>query len=298
MKRSAGGRCHPPATEEAREPRVHVGKPALNIPVGDGRAAVAMLVGGQVLTLGSIVAAVALVWVRHRHASATERTQLRWLLWAGIMCVLMVLAGATLSVGGDVTAILLDLAVAALAVSVTIGLVRPGLGDVDALVAWTLTTAAVAVFVVAVDLAVLAAGTALLGERLDEQDVALVVLVLAVVVYGPLRTWLGGLVRRLLLGSRGDRYGAVSSLAERLETTGTVDEQLPALAEAVVIGGGDVRRLLRDLHDQRVDDDAEEAELADQGDRARRVDGQAVRIEEGVVTLQRAAGKSAGAARR
>jgi signal transduction histidine kinase len=196
-------------------------------------AAVAMLVGGQVLTLGSIVAAVALVWVRHRHASATERTQLRWLLWAGIMCVLMVLAGATLSVGGDVTAILLDLAVAALAVSVTIGLVRPGLGDVDALVAWTLTTAAVAVFVVAVDLAVLAAGTALLGERLDEQDVALVVLVLAVVVYGPLRTWLGRLVRRLLLGSRGDRYGAVSSLAERLETTGTVDEQLPALAEAV-----------------------------------------------------------------
>jgi two-component system NarL family sensor kinase len=118
-------------------------------------------------------------------------------------------------------------------VSVTIGLVRPGLGDVDALVAWTLTTAVVAAFVVAVDLAVLAAGTALLGERLDERDVTLVVLVLAVVVYGPLRGWLGGVVHRLLLGRRGDRYGAVSSLAARLETTGSVDEQLPALAGAV-----------------------------------------------------------------
>ena len=193
----------------------------------------AMLRAGRVLTLGSIVAGVGLVWARHRHASMPERTQLRWLLWAGIMCVLTVLAAVALSVGGVVTIILLDLAVAALAVSVAVGLVRPDLGDVDALVAWTLTTAVVAAIVVGIDLAVLAAGTALLGERLDERDVALVVLVVAVVVYGPLRSWLGGLVGRLLLGRRGDRYGAVSTLAARLETSGTVDEQLPALASAV-----------------------------------------------------------------
>ncbi|MCP3424111.1 sensor histidine kinase [Nocardioides pinisoli] len=193
----------------------------------------AMLRGAQVLTLGSVVAAVGLVWARHRQAAAAERTQLRWLLWAGIMCVLMVLAAVTLAVGGAVTTVLLDLAVAALAVSVAIGLLRPGLGDVDALVAWTLTTAVVAAIVVAVDLAVLAAGTALLGDRLDQRDVTLVVLVLAIVVYGPLRAWLGGLVHRLLLGRRSDRYGAVSALAARLETIGTVDEQLPALASAV-----------------------------------------------------------------
>jgi two-component system NarL family sensor kinase len=202
------------------------------LPISDATAELLLRIS-QVITLASIVGAVALVWVRHRGAGAMQRTQLRWLLWAGIMCVVMVLAGLTLSVGGAVTAILLDLAVAALAVSVAIGLVRPDLGDVDALVAWTLTTAVVAAVVVALDLAVIAASTALLGERLDERDVTLVVLVLAVVVYGPLRTWLGGLVRRLLLGRRGDRYGAVSALAARLETTGTVDEQLPALAGAV-----------------------------------------------------------------
>ena len=44
----------------------------------------------------------------------------------------------------------------------------------------------VAVVVVALDLTVIAAGTRLLGERLDERDVTLVVLVLAVVVYGVL----------------------------------------------------------------------------------------------------------------
>jgi signal transduction histidine kinase len=202
------------------------------LPVSDAVVEAALRVS-QVLTLGSIVAAVALLWVRHRHADSRERTQLRWLLWAGIMCVLLVLAGATFSVGGGLTTVLLDVAVITLAASVGIGLVRPGLGDVDALVAWTLTTAAVAVVVVAVDLVVLASAGALLGDRLDERDVTLLVLVLAVLVYGPLRGWLGGLVRRLLLGRRTDRYGAVSALAARLETTGTVDEQLPALASAV-----------------------------------------------------------------
>lgn len=202
------------------------------LPLADATAE-ALLRVAQVLTIGSILVAVGLVWVRHRHAGARERTQLRWLLWAGIMCVLMVVASATLSIGGLVTTIFLDLAVAALSVSVAIGLVRPGLGDVDALVAWTLTTAVVAAVVVAVDLAVLAAGTALLGDRLDERDVTVLVLVLAVLVYGPLRAWLGGVVRRLILGRRGDRYGAVSALAARLETTHSVDEQLPALAGAV-----------------------------------------------------------------
>ena len=204
----------------------------VHLPVADG-VAVALLRLGQVLTLGSIAAAVALLWVRHRSAEPRERTQISWLLWAGIMCVLLVLAGATLSVSGGLTTVLLDVAVITLAASLGIGLVRPDLGDVDALVASTLTTAVVAAIVVAVDLAVLAAGTALLGDRLDQRDVTLVVLVLAVVVYGPLRSWLGGLVHRLLLGRRGDRYGAVSALAARLEAISTVDEQLPALASAV-----------------------------------------------------------------
>ena len=205
---------------------------ALALPLSDAAATV-MLVTGQVLTFGSIVAAVLLLWVRHGRADALERTRLRWLLWAGIMCVLMVVAGVALSFGGPLTTVALNLAVATLAVSVTIGMVRPDLGDVDALVAWTLTSAAVAAVVVAVDLAALAAASRLLGDRLDEREVTVVVLVLAVVVYGPLRGWIGGGVRRVLFGRRGDRYDVVSALAARLESTGSVEEQLPALAGAV-----------------------------------------------------------------
>jgi signal transduction histidine kinase len=202
------------------------------IPVPD-EVARTLLRAAQLLTFGSIVAGVGLLWVRHRHADAAERTQLRWLLWAGIMILLMVVAGLVLALGGLVTTILLNLAVASLAISVTIGLVRPGVGDVDALVAWTLTSAVVAGIVVAVDLAVLAAASAFLGDRLGEREVTILVLVLAVVVYGPLRGWIGGGVRRVLFGRRGDRYGAVSELAARLETSDSVEEQLPTLAGAV-----------------------------------------------------------------
>lgn len=193
----------------------------------------ALLITAQSLTFGSIVGAVALVWQRHRQAGATERTQLRWLLWAGIMCVLLVVAGVVFSIGGLATTIALDVAVTTLAASITVGIVRPDLGDVDALVAWTLTTAAVAAVVVAVDVALLAALDGVLGDRLDQREVTLLVLVLAVVVYGPLRAWLGQGVRRLLFGRRSDRYDAVSGLAARLEATGSLDEQLPALAGAV-----------------------------------------------------------------
>lgn len=204
----------------------------VSLPIAD-RTWERLLVAAQVLTLGSLVAAVGLLWVRHRRADPEERIQVRWLLWAAITCVLLVVVGATVAVGGLASTVALTLAVTTLAVSVTIGLVRPDLGDVDALVAWTLTSAAVAAAVVAVDLVVLAAASAALGDRLDERRVTILVLVLAVVAYGPLRTWLGAGVRRILLGRRGDRYGVVSSLAAQLETTGTVAEQLPALVQAV-----------------------------------------------------------------
>jgi signal transduction histidine kinase len=191
-----------------------------------------VLVVARLLTLAALVAAVVLLRVRHRQADEAERAQLRWLLWAGIMLVLVGVVSAVIS-GGPLTTVLLTLAVATTAVSVTVGVVRPGLADVDALVAGTLTNAGVVLVVLGFDLAVLAAGSRLLGDRLDERDVTVLVLVAAVLVYGPLRTWLGAWVRRLLFGRRGDRYDVVSGFAARLERARSVEEQLPALAGAV-----------------------------------------------------------------
>ena len=204
----------------------------LAVPMSGGLA-IATMVLGQAAMLTAVVIALTLLVVRHGRAEEHERTQLRWLLWAGILCVLAVVIVLAIGTGNVVTDVALALAVVSTAASVTIGVVRPQLADVDSLVAGTLTFAGVAGTVVAIDLAVLAAARSLVGDRLDEGDVTLLVLVLAVGVYGPLRTWLSGQVRRLLFGRRADRYRVVSSFAARLEETRSVEEQLPALASAV-----------------------------------------------------------------
>ena len=203
----------------------------LTLPLPDG-VLTGVLTVTRLLTVLALAAALAVVVARHRRADGLERTQLRWLLWAGTVCVITVVV-AVLVPSGLLTTVALAAAVLTTAGSVTIGIVRPDLGDVDALVAGTLTYAGVAAVVVGLDLAVLALAGSLLGERLDERDVTILVLVLAVAVYGPLRGWLGAGVRRLLFGRRGDRYDVVSAFAARLEETRTVDEQLPALAAAV-----------------------------------------------------------------
>ena len=61
----------------------------------------------------------------------------------------------------------------------------------------------------------------------------MVVLLLAVLLYAPLRGLVWERVRRTLLGRRDDRYQVVSGLAARLESSGSVADQLPALVASV-----------------------------------------------------------------
>jgi signal transduction histidine kinase len=86
---------------------------------------------------------------------------------------------------------------------------------------------------VTLDLVLLAALSNVLGERLGEREVTLLVLLVAVTAYGPLRRWFSSLVRRRFLGLRGERYAVVSTLAARLEEAPSLAEQLPTLASAV-----------------------------------------------------------------
>lgn len=205
--------------------------PQLAVPVGVDVAQAALRVA-QVVTLAALPVSAAVVFARHSRAQGVERTQLRWLLWAALVCLL---AGGVmlLDVGGPVGLGALVTALVVTSASVVIGVVRPQTGDVDALVGGTLVYGGIAVAFVALDLLVVAGASALLGERLQERQVTVLVLVLAVAAYGPLRSWLTGVVRRRLLGRRGERYEVVSALAERLEESGGLEEQLPMLAEAV-----------------------------------------------------------------
>jgi signal transduction histidine kinase len=205
--------------------------PRLALPLSDAAATAAIRVG-QVLTMLAMPLAAAVVVARHARSTGVERTQLRWLLWAAIVCLL---SGGVmlLDINGPVGFAALVLALVATSVSLVIGVVRPQTGDIDALVGGTLVYGGIAAGFVVLDLVLLAGAAALLGDRFEERQVTVLVLVLAVAVYGPLRSWLTAQVRRRVLGRRAERYEVVSALAERLEQSGGLEEQLPTLARAV-----------------------------------------------------------------
>jgi signal transduction histidine kinase len=208
---------------------VDSGMPAL--PFSDDTFTVLLSVG-RTLTLLSLPVAVVVLFLRQRNTRGVERDQFRWLAWAAVMCVIFTALAFVIPQGlASTTALVLCLAVTG--VSIAIGILRPDLTDVNALMGGTLVYAAVGASVVALDLALVAGLNEVIGSQLDERQVTLLVLLVAVAAYGPVRAWLGAAIRRMLVGRRGDRYDVVAGLAERLEQSGDVQTQLPALATAV-----------------------------------------------------------------
>jgi signal transduction histidine kinase len=188
------------------------------------RVAFPLAVLGVVVPVASVVA-------RYRRARGDGRRRMRWLLWAAVVDLLVMLAA--LLVPGDTSSLGLSLAVALTGGAVAVGVLRPRAIDIDRLLGGTVVYGVLGVGVVLLDLAVLAAAGALLGESFEERDATLLTLLLVAAVYVPARAPLWRIVRRWVLGERDDPYRVVSGLAERLERTDGADEQLMAIAAAV-----------------------------------------------------------------
>ncbi|WP_243061245.1 sensor histidine kinase [Nocardioides sp. SR21] len=216
-------------TADGFEMPMDTGMPELPI---SGDVFVPLLTAGRLITLLSLPLAVVVTFARQRHATGRERTQLRWLVWAAVMCLVM--SGIALWLhNGWVVTVALMLALGVTGASIAIGILDPEVRDVDALMGGTIVWATVAGTVIVLDLLVVAVLDRLLGESLDQRDATLILLLVAVTIYGPVRGRITALVHRLLVGRRGDRYSVVTELAARLEESGDVRAQLPALATAV-----------------------------------------------------------------
>jgi signal transduction histidine kinase len=183
------------------------------------------------LALLGVLVPVAAVIARYRRTAGEDRRRMRWLLWAGVADLLVMLA--TLAFPGDISSLSLSLAVALTGGAVAAGILRPRVVDIDRLLGGTLVYGGLAVAVVLLDLAVLALAGALLGDDLGDRDATLLALLVVTAVYVPLRAQAWRLVRRWVLGERDDPYRVVSGLAERLERTDGAEGQLVAVAAAV-----------------------------------------------------------------
>ncbi|GAA3302922.1 hypothetical protein GCM10020218_099410 [Dactylosporangium vinaceum] len=123
----------------------------------------------------------------------------------------------------------LFVAIAVTGFAIAMGVLQPGLLDIDNLLGRTVLYGTLAVVVVLVDAVVLALVTTSLGTR----GAALAGLLVVLLVYGPLRSRLWLLVQRLVLGERHDPYRIISGLAEQLERSGSPERQLLAVARSV-----------------------------------------------------------------
>ncbi|WP_051510532.1 sensor histidine kinase [Intrasporangium oryzae] len=175
----------------------------------------------------SLVVPLAVVVHRYRAAGDIGRAQLRWLVWAGVVDLVAIVAG--LLTPSPVAGVLLALAVGCTSAAVVVAVTRHRLYAVDRLISATVLYAVLAAAVVLVDAVVFALAGAVLGQR----DSALVAIAVVAAVYAPLRDRISRALRRLRSGSRDDPYAVVSALAEQLEGSDGPDAQLGAVVRAV-----------------------------------------------------------------
>ncbi|MBC3193869.1 sensor histidine kinase [Pseudonocardia sp. C8] len=174
----------------------------------------------------SLVVPAAAVVSRYRAAVGERRLQLRWLVWAGLVSAVAVAPMWVVPAPGP--SVLLAVAVAATSGAVVVAVTRHRLYDVDRLLSGTVVSVLLVALVGAVDVLVLALAGNLLGGR----DATFLAVAVVAVLYTPLRTRLWATARRVVRGRRDDPYGALSTLAERLERAAG-DRQLAAVATSV-----------------------------------------------------------------
>ncbi|NUW40015.1 sensor histidine kinase [Nonomuraea rhodomycinica] len=175
----------------------------------------------------SLVVPFAVVVRRYRAADPERRAQIRWLTWAALVDMFVLLLPLVTPPG--VPAVLLCVALGLTSCAVLVAVTKYRLYDIDRLLPATFLYGLLAALAVVIDIVVFTVAGSVLGER----ESALTAMAIVAVAYAPLRTWLWRAARRLARGARDDPYATVSTLAQRLELATDPDDQLRALATTV-----------------------------------------------------------------
>lgn len=191
----------------------------------------------RVLLLVTCLVPLGTVLVRYRRSVGVERDRMRWLAWGVVSAALLIATVLVVDIG-PLAPVVLFVTVGIVPVSMTVAVVNPSLVSIQDLLGRTVLYGGLWAIIVAVDAAVLAGLTWALGDSLDQRQVVLTVVLLAVLLYAPLRDRLRTVVRRLLLGERDNPYGTVAGLATNLETAEEGAEQLAAVARSVATAFG------------------------------------------------------------
>ncbi len=198
-----------------------------------------LLIGGMLLAVGALGSMLA-VLVRFRRSRGSERAQMKWLIFAvGVVLILSIftiplwLSGAFSSgLGLELSIILTNLMTLGIAMMVTVAIVRYRLYDIDILINRTLVYGMMT-GVVFLIYALVVGAAGLLFESQGNWLLTLLATGLVAILFLPIRNRLQRGVNRLLYGQRDEPFAVLAQLGQRLEQTVAVDSLYPAIVETV-----------------------------------------------------------------
>lgn len=193
------------------------------------------------VTLASVVIGVASLVSRWRRADTEVRQQLKWVLYAFGVLLVVVAADVTnqavegwLGVGLGLTwplAALFAVTTVGLVVALGFAVLRFRLYDVDLVINRTLVYTGLTVIIVATYVLIVVGAGALLP--VEQTFLSLVATGIVAVAFAPLRTRLQRWANRLMFGQRDDPYAVLSELGRLLSRSGAPEATLQTLAETV-----------------------------------------------------------------
>ncbi len=193
----------------------------------------------NILIAVGAVGSVAALAVRFRRSRGTERAQLKWMAYAGVVTILVNIAISVLYLArpGDPLAYELTIigssaALITLVLAAGIAILRHQLYDIDLVINRTLVYGALTAAVAGIYLLVVG-GLGVLLQARGSLALSLFGVVIVVIVVQPVRSRVQRAVNRLMYGERDDPYAVLSRLGQRLEATLAPAAVLPTLVETV-----------------------------------------------------------------
>jgi signal transduction histidine kinase len=199
----------------------------------------------KLLTFGSfflafgVFGSLAAIFVRFRRSAGIEREQMKWLVYAvGIYVLVVVLSSIAWFIWPDfpwmqdINIVMTDLGILGIAVAAAIAILRYRLYDINLIINRTLVYSALSVGVAALYGSVVGA-LGIVFQARSNVFVSLLATVMAAILVTPMRDRLQRAVNRLMYGERDDPYAVLSSLSRRLENSLPPEATLPVVVENI-----------------------------------------------------------------
>jgi signal transduction histidine kinase len=189
------------------------------------------LIPGVIAILGVIASIV----VRFRRSRGVERQQMKWFLFSFLLLP-VALALNNVPVLDRLTFLV---AVPALAVSISVAVLRYRLYDIDLVISRTLVYGSLAAFITAVYVSIVVGIGTLVGSG-GKPNLALSIVATAIVAvaFQPVRERLQRIANRLVYGKRATPYEVLSQFSERVAETYAAEDALPRMARVLAEGTG------------------------------------------------------------